>query len=151
MYCTNIYCSWYQLAFAVSQTTTEPQWHLLGLTDLGGAPLGDSAGLSWAHLGVYTFTGDSAVGWGWLRDLSSASWVSQPPSGSSGFPREYAAPGRGRSTRGSKVSCTHASQDSLWHLQTSCSRQTPKMVLSEPHLWALVSQVIPSPEYGQDL
>lgn len=81
---TNNFCSSYQLAFAASQPATKPQWILLGSTDLGWAPLGYSAGLSWAHAYVYTLTGDSAVGWGWLGDLSSVPCVSRPFSGPSG-------------------------------------------------------------------
>lgn len=32
--------------------------------------MGDSAGLIWAHPGVYILTGDSAVGWGRLGILA---------------------------------------------------------------------------------
>ena len=50
-------------------------------SSLGWAPLGDSLGLSWVYSCVHTLARNSAVGWGWLEDLSSAPHVSHPPSG----------------------------------------------------------------------
>ena len=110
---------------------------------LGWAPLGDSLGLSWVYSCVHTLARNSAVGWGWLEDLSSVPHVSHPPSGTSSVPKGTPLGWRQKHKRRPARFC-------LQHLQVPRGRQTSREVPGDLHLLALIPGEIPSPGDGQD-